>query len=77
MTARATSSGDAMNEYRIPLIWMEYGHLNIQAESLEEAIEIALGPETPLPEGNYVDDSIQVDREVLHEFENKEEHDYA
>ena len=39
--------------------------MNIEANTLEEAIEIALGPETPLPEGNYVDDSVQVDSEVL------------
>lgn len=55
----------AMPTFRIPLFWMEYGHVNIEANTLEEAIEIALGPETPLPEGNYVDDSVQVDREVL------------
>ena len=55
----------AMKTYRIPLYWQMYGHCNIKANSLEEAIEIALGPETPLPDGSYVDDSIQVDHEGL------------
>jgi len=47
--------------YRIPLVWQMYGHITVEAESESEAIEYALGPECPLPEGNYVDDSVQVD----------------
>ena len=54
-----------MDTYRIPLIWQMYGHCCIDASSLEEAIEIALGPDTPLPDGSYVDDSVAVDYEVL------------
>ena len=53
-----------MDTYRIPLIWQMYGHCCIDASSLEEAIEIALGPDTPLPDGSYVDDSVAVDYEV-------------
>ena len=33
----------------------------MEADSQEQAIEIALGPDCPLPEGEYVDDSVQVD----------------
>lgn len=54
-----------MDTYRIPIIWQMYGHYHIQANSLEEAIKIALGPDTPLPDGQYVDDSVAVDYEVL------------
>ena len=54
-----------MDTYRIPLVWQMYGHCDVDANSLEEAIEIALGPDTPLPDGSYVDDSITVDYEVL------------
>jgi len=53
-----------MNEYRIPLIWQEYGHVRVEANSEAEAIEKALGPNYPLPEGNYVDDSVQLDTDV-------------
>ena len=53
-----------MNIYRIPLIWSMYGHINVEAESQEQAIEIALGPECPLPDGNYLDESVQVDDDV-------------
>ena len=34
------------------------------ASTQEEAIEYVLGPECPLPEGNYVDDSVRVDNLV-------------
>ncbi len=54
-----------MDTYRIPLLWTMYGHCDIEANSLEAAIEIALGPDTPLPDGSYVDDSVAVDYEVL------------
>ena len=54
-----------MDTYRIPLVWQMYGHCYVDANSLEDAIEIALGPDTPLPDGCYVDDSVAVDYEAL------------
>lgn len=54
-----------METYKIPLVWQMYGHCNIEANSLEEAVEIALGPDTPLPDGLYVDGSAAIDYEVL------------
>lgn len=54
-----------MNTYRIPLVWQMYGHYHVEANSLKDAIEIALGPDTPLPDGFYVDDSVAVDYEAL------------
>ena len=56
-------------EYRIPLVWQMYGHVNVEAESLEEAIEYALGPDCPLPDGDYVDDSVAVDEDLMDEME--------
>lgn len=50
-----------MTTFRIPLVWQMYGHIDIEAESLQTAIDYALGPECPLPEGQYVDDSVAVD----------------
>ena len=50
-----------MTTYRIHLIWSLYGHVDVEADSQEQAVEIALGPDCPLPEGEYVDDSVQVD----------------
>lgn len=61
-----------MDTYRIPLVWQMYGHCHIEANSLEEAINISLGPDTPLPDGSYVDDSVTVDYEVLELGQDKE-----
>lgn len=60
--------------FRIPLVWEMYGHADVDAETLEDAIEYALGPNCPLPEGAYVDDSIQVDDLVLNQEESGESH---
>ncbi len=52
-------------EWRIPLVWSMYGFLKIEAETKEEAIALALGPDYPLPDnGVYLDDSIMVDGEI-------------
>ena len=50
-----------MKTYRVHLIWSLYGHVDVEAESAEKAVEVALGPDRPLPEGEYIDDSVQVD----------------
>ena len=50
-----------MKTYRVHLIWSLYGHVDVEAESAKKAVEVALGSDCPLPEGEYVDDSVQVD----------------
>ena len=62
----------AKKTYRIPLVWQEYGHVDVEAESQEAAIEYALGPECPLPVGSYIDDSIEVDYAALEQDGDKE-----
>jgi len=48
--------------YKVPLVWEMYGHVWVEADSEEEAVEIALGPDCPLPDdGEYVDSSVMVD----------------
>lgn len=54
-----------MGTYKIPLIWQVYGKVTVEAASLREAIDYALGPECPLPEGEYLDESVMVDEAVL------------
>lgn len=58
-----------MGIYRVPLVWQMYGHMDVEAKSLHEAIKYALGPECPLPEGSYVDDSIMVDSAVMEHYD--------
>ena len=40
-----------MSSFRIPLVWQMYGHVDVEAATLDDAIEYALGPDCPLPEG--------------------------
>lgn len=63
-----------MSSFRIPLVWQMYGHVNVEADTLDDAIKYALGPVCPLPEGEYVDDSIQVDDLVLNQEATHESH---
>ena len=53
-----------MPEFRVPLVWQVYGHVNVTADTKEDAIAYALGPECPLPQGDYVDDSVMVDEDL-------------
>ena len=52
-----------MKHYKIPLVWSEYGVAEVDANSLEEAVAYALGPDCPLPDGSYLDDTIEFDRD--------------
>lgn len=54
-----------MKAYTIPLSWREYGHITVEANSLQEAIDYVLGPECPLPAGSYEDDSLMIDYETF------------
>ena len=45
-------------------LWQLYGHVHVTAETKEAAIEYALGPECPLPPGDYVTDSVAVDEDI-------------
>lgn len=63
-----------MSSFRIPLVWQMYGHVNVEADTLDDAIKYALGSDCPLPEGEYVDDSIQVDDLVLNQEATHESH---
>ena len=55
-----------LKTYKIPVIWQVVGLMNIEANSLEEAIEKAQAPGTPLPrDGNYIEDSFEIDLEGI------------
>jgi len=59
-----------MRTFNIPLIWQEWGTVQVEAETLEEAKAKALGPDVPLPAGSYIDDSLEIDEDGL-EFHNQ------
>lgn len=54
--------------YKIPVTYVMYGHYEIEAESIEQALDEVLGNESeacqPLPpDAEYVTDSLNVDSE--------------
>lgn len=51
--------------YRIPCSWQMYGYYEVEAESLEEAIDMAL--DSSLPDGSYVEGSFEIDHSQLEE----------
>ena len=61
-----------MKTYKIPVSWQVYGTVNIEAENIEEAIELAGGDEIPLPEGDYIDGSWEVDGELAYDMNDEE-----
>ena len=53
-------------KFIIPVVWQMIGTITVEADSLEDAIEEALGDGTPLPtNGSYVEGSFDVD-EIVH-----------
>jgi hypothetical protein len=56
-----------METFNIPCSWEMYGWLKVQAETLEDAIEIA--EEANLPEGEYIDGSFAIDHDILTAYE--------
>lgn len=44
----------------VPVTWEEYAWIKVTADTPEQAAEIAVADETPLPEGDYVDSSIAI-----------------
>lgn len=67
-----------MKTWKIPVAWQMYGFVRVEAHTLEEAFEIAAAPETPLPDGDYVDDSFEIggyDLETVRELWNNGQED--
>jgi hypothetical protein len=49
-----------MKTYRVPVVWQMYGYVEVQAESMSEAVNNAM--EAPLPEdGSYIEGSFELD----------------
>jgi hypothetical protein len=60
-----------MKKYKIPCVWESYGYMEIEAESIHQAIEIAELDDTPLPkESSYIQGSFCVDHDGIDYEEN-------
>lgn len=53
-------------KFLVPIIWKMGGNLEIEADCYEEAVDIALHS-APLPDnGEYLDDSVEIDKDSVH-----------
>lgn len=60
-----------MKKYKIPCVWEVYGHMEIEAETLQDAIELAEQDDRPLPkESSYIEGSFWVDYDGIDHEEN-------
>ena len=62
-----------MKLYKIPVMWQMYGYMDIEAETLDEAKEEAYSFLQPLPDGDYMDGSFEVDEQYMVELNHAEE----
>lgn len=65
-------------QWRIPCTWSVMGTAVVEADTLEEAIEIVQDPDFPLPEDEgYVSESFGVsgDEDYIRDFYNDEQED--
>ena len=56
-----------MKTYKIPVYWTMYDTMEVEANSLKEAIDLAIDT-LPLPDGGYVDGSFTVEMDTLNEI---------
>ena len=53
--------------YKIPVIWKMRSVMSVPARSLKEAVRIVNSHEYDLPDGEYVEDSYEIDYDRLEE----------
>ena len=58
---------EIMKEYRLSISWQMTAYIVVEAESLDDAAELAL--ELKLPSGQYLEGSLEVDIEESRENE--------
>lgn len=59
--------------FKIPCSWEMYGHTEVRAETLEEAVAVAEREDTPLPPGTYIESSFRLDHDMIEDMKEEEE----
>ena len=54
-----------MKTYKIPITWREYGYVTVEADSKEEAIELAHDADLPSDTSEYLEDSFEIDYDAI------------
>ena len=52
-----------MKTYKIPVVWQCWGLVEVKAENIEDAKDMAM--DAPLPNGEYVCDSCEIDEDGI------------
>lgn len=60
-----------MANYEIPILWESYKRYSVEANSLEEAVKLALKQFLIEPDENYIDDSFSIDDIISYEHPNE------
>ena len=65
-----------MKTYKIPVVWQMHGYVEVEADSMSEAVNKAY--DAPLPEdGSYIEGSFEVDESaIVDEVEDEKLSDY-
>jgi hypothetical protein len=57
-----------MSKYKVSVEWIMFATLEVEASSMEEAISIVENEDGSLPDGDYLDDSFQVNTQITAEI---------
>lgn len=49
-----------MKTYKIPVVWQMHGYVEVEAESMSEAVNVAMDASLP-DDGSYIEGSFEVD----------------
>lgn len=58
--------------YKIPITWQGYETFEVEADSLEEAVEKGLKQFLAIPDDKYINDSFEVDDIVRDDYPNED-----
>ena len=58
--------------YKIPITWQSYETFEVEADSLEEAVEKGLKQFLSIPDDKYINDSFEVDGIVRDDYPNED-----
>lgn len=75
--AKQSKNNAEMNVYKIPVVYQNWGLVDVEAQSLEKAIEYAENNlyELPLPEDpQYIDDSYEIDYKGIYDHNDVEKY---
>lgn len=61
-----------LKKYNIPIVWQSIKQYKVEAESLQQAVEIALKQFFSEPDEQYLEDSFEIDSIVEEWYENEQ-----